>query len=168
MFRFIKIVFVAQMPFFNCNLLKFVSMNNQQYTVRSEIININSSEPYPYSVKISKVSGSCNNINDPHAKLCFPNVVKNINVNVFNLISTKYIKGHENCKCKCRLYAQRWNENKCRCKCKELIDKGIYDKVFIWNSNNCECECDKLCNVGQYLDNKNCRCSKKLVHEFVE
>ena len=156
MFRFIKIVFVAQMAFFNCNLLKFVSMNNQEYTVRSEIMNINSSEPYPYSVKINKVSGTCNNINDPYAKLCFPDVVKNMNVKAFNPISrtneTKYIKIHENCKCEC----------------KELIDKEIHDKGFIWNPSNCECECDKSCDVGEYLDNKNYRCRKKLVDEFVE
>ena len=36
-------------------------MNNQECKVRPEIININSNEPsfYPYSVKISKCSGSC-------------------------------------------------------------------------------------------------------------
>ena len=31
---------------------------------------------YPYSVEIKKCGGSCNNINDPYAKLCFPHVVK--------------------------------------------------------------------------------------------
>ena len=48
----------------NVNSLKFVSINNQECKVRPEIININSHEPsfYPYSVKISKCSGSCNNI----------------------------------------------------------------------------------------------------------
>ena len=46
-----------------------------------------SNEPsfYPYSVKISKCSGSCNNINDPYAKLCVPDVSKNMNIKVFNL-----------------------------------------------------------------------------------
>ena len=34
-----------------------------------------------------KCSESCNNINDPYAKLRVPDVVKNINVKVFNLIS---------------------------------------------------------------------------------
>ena len=63
-------------------------MNNQEYKVSPEIIHINSNEPssYPYSVEISKCSGSCNNINDPHAKLCVPDVGKNTNVEVFNLI----------------------------------------------------------------------------------
>ena len=42
-------------------------MNNQQCKVKPQIINININEPsfYPYSVKISKCSGICNNINNP-------------------------------------------------------------------------------------------------------
>ena len=50
---------------------------------------------YPFSIKVNKCSGSCNNIDDPYAKLCVPDVVKDINVKVFNLISwsnqTKHI-----------------------------------------------------------------------------
>ena len=71
---------------FSATPLKCVSINNQEYKVRSKIINEpnepNSNEPlfYPDSVKIDKCSGSCNNINDPHAKLCVPHVTKNINV----------------------------------------------------------------------------------------
>ena len=51
--------------------------------------NINSNEPtfYPSSVKVSKCSGSCNNINDPYSKVCAPDVVKNINAIVCNLMS---------------------------------------------------------------------------------
>ena len=57
---------------FSCNTLKCVSINNQECKVRPEIININSNEPsfYPYSVKISKCSGNCNDTNDLYAKLC--------------------------------------------------------------------------------------------------
>ena len=52
-----------------------------------EIVNVNSDEPvfFPFSIKLSKCSGSCNNINDPYAKLCVPVVVKSINLKVFNL-----------------------------------------------------------------------------------
>ena len=136
-------------------------MSNQDCKVRPEIININSNEPlfYPYSVKISKCSGSCNNINDPYAKLCVPDVVKNINIKELNIMSrtndTRYIKWHETCKCKCRIDAsvcnnkQRWNEDKCRCECKELNYNGICDKEFIWNPSNCKCECQKSCDVGE-------------------
>ena len=89
MFGFIKKVFVAAMIFFSCNAVKFASMNNQVCRTRPEVININSNDPlfYPYSIKINKCSGSCNNINDPYAKLCVPDVVKDINVKVFNLMS---------------------------------------------------------------------------------
>ena len=63
-------------------------MNNQECKVRPEIINVNSDEPlfYPFSIKTSKCSGSCNKINDPYAKMCVPNVVKNVNIKVFNLM----------------------------------------------------------------------------------
>ena len=110
--------------------------------------------------------------------MCVPNVVKNINVKVFNLVSrtneTRHIKWQETCKCKCRLNAsvsknkQRWNEDKCRYECKELVDKGRCDKGFIWNPSNCECECDKSCDVRDYLDYENCKCRKKLVNKLVE
>ena len=47
-----------------------------------KILNVNSNEPlfYPYSTEVNKCSGSCNNINDPYAKLRVPDVFKNINV----------------------------------------------------------------------------------------
>ena len=111
--------------------------------VRPEIVNVNSNEPifYPFSIRSSKCSGSCNNINDPYAKLFVPDAVKNLNVKVFNLIprtnETRHIECYKTCKCKCRLNPsvcnnkQPWNENKCRCECKELIYKGVCNKGFI-------------------------------------
>ena len=64
-------------------------MKNQESKVRPEIINFNSNEPvfYPFSIKTSKCRGSCNNINDPYAKICVPDVIKDLNVKVFNLMS---------------------------------------------------------------------------------
>ena len=78
--------------------LSFISMNNQECKVRPEIINVNSDEPvfYPFSIKTSKCSGSCNNINDPYAKMCVTDVIKNLNVKVFSLMprtnKTRHIK----------------------------------------------------------------------------
>ena len=61
---------------------------------------------YPFSIKTSKYSAICTNINDPYAKLCVPDV-KILNIKVFNLMSrineTIHLKWHEMCKCKCRL-----------------------------------------------------------------
>ena len=64
-------------------------MNNQERKVRSKIVNVNSDEPvfFSFSIRTSKWSGSCNNINNPYAKLCVPEVVKNLNVRAFNLMS---------------------------------------------------------------------------------
>ena len=165
--------------FFGCNLstvnlLECVSMDNQECKVRAEIANVNSKEPifYHFCIKTSKCSGSCDNIDDPYAKLCVPDVAQNINIKVFNLMSrtneTSHVKWHETCKCKCRLDASVWNnkkrqnEDKCRCDCKELINKDVYDKGFIWNPSKCECECDTSCDIGEYLDYKNCKCRKKI------
>ena len=53
---------LASMAFFSCNALECVSMSNQECKAIAEIVNINSNEPsfHPYSVKINKCSGSCN------------------------------------------------------------------------------------------------------------
>ena len=68
--------------------LSCISMNNQACKVRPEIYNANSNEPvfYPFSIKTSKCSGSCNNINDLYSKICFPYAVEDSNVKVFNLM----------------------------------------------------------------------------------
>ena len=62
-------------------------MKNQEWRVRPEIINVNSNEPmfYPFSIKTSKRSGSCNNIKYPYAKICVPDVIKDLNIKAFNL-----------------------------------------------------------------------------------
>ena len=49
-----------------------------------------------------------------------------------------------------------------------MIDKGVCDSGYICNPSNFECECDKLCDVGEYLDNKNCKCRKQLTDKLVE
>ena len=98
---FVKQISASAMVFFSCNVLNvnpLFLMNNQECKIEPEIININSNEPlfHPYSILANKCSGRCNNINDPEAKLCISDVVKNINVRVFNLMSrnneTRHIK----------------------------------------------------------------------------
>ena len=134
MFRFIKQIFTSAMMFFssipNINPLECISMKNQECKARPEIVDINSNNPifYPFSIKINKCSGNCNNINNPYAKMCVPDTVKNLNVEVYNLMSqtneTRHTKWHGTCKCICRLdkiicnSEQCWNEDKCRCECK--------------------------------------------------
>ena len=50
-----------------------MSMSNQECKARPEIVNVNSNKPifYPFSVKTSKCSENCNNINVPTQKYVF-------------------------------------------------------------------------------------------------
>ena len=184
MFKFIRQIFVSTMTFFGSlsriNPLECMSMKNQECKVRPEIVNINSNSSifYPVSIKRNKCSGNGNNINGPNARICIPDVVKNLNVQAFNLMSrtneTRHIKWHKKCKCICRLNPivcnnkQRSNEDKCGCECKELTDKGACDEEFIFNPSNCECECDKSCNIGEYLYYSSCKCRKTLFDKLIE
>ena len=92
-------------------------MNNQECKIRPEIINPNTNEPmfYHHGIKINKCKGSCDTINDPYAKICVPDNIKNTNVKVFNLVSrtneTRHIKRHKTCKCRCTLDASVCNNN---------------------------------------------------------
>ena len=80
MFRFIKKVFFVGLTilssFTSVNSLSCISMSNQACKARPEIINVNSNNPvfYPFSIKTSKCNGHCNDINDPYAKICVPDV----------------------------------------------------------------------------------------------
>ena len=94
MFVFIKKVFFTAITYFSFNVLSVnslecISMKNKECKVREEVINVNTYNPvfYPFSVKVNKCRGNYkNNINDPYDRLCVPNVVRNINLKVFNLM----------------------------------------------------------------------------------
>ena len=145
---FIKKVFVVAMTFFSFNVLSVnslecVSMKNQECKVREEVINVNTNNTvfYPFSIKVNKCGRNCNNIDDPYARLCVPDVVKNMNLKVFNSMpwinQTKQIKWHESFKCECRLNSivcnnkQKWNKDKCKYECKELVEnKSVIKDLF--------------------------------------
>ena len=90
-FSFVEKVFVLGLTVLSnfTNTFEYVSIKNQEYKVRPKIVYINSNNPifYPFSVKINKCSSNCNNINNPYARICVPGAVKNLNVQVFNLIA---------------------------------------------------------------------------------
>ena len=158
--------------------LKCVSVVNQKYTPGPKILDVNVGVRealfYPYNVLVNKSSGSCNTFHDPMAKLCVPNVVKRVNVKVYNFLmrlnETRNVLWHESCKCVCRLNSsvcnskQIWNSGTCRCDCNEDF-AGIINctKGYTWNPSTCECQCDMWYKPGQYLDYKNCICKNKLI-----
>ena len=112
------------------------------------------------------------------AKLCVPNIIKGINMKVYNFLmklnETRNVLWHESCKCVCKLNSsvcnikQIWNSDTCRCDCNEDF-AGIINctKGYMWNPSICECQCDKWCKLGQYLDHKNCVCKNKLVGRLI-
>ena len=110
-----KVFFIEWASFISINLLSCIWISNQPCKGRPEIVNVNGNNPifYPFSIKTSKYSGNYNNINDPYARICAPDVMKDLNVIVFNLMlrtnETRHIKWHENCKCKCRLDGTVYN-----------------------------------------------------------
>ena len=69
------------MTFFSFNVLsanssECVLMNNQECKARPKIIDINNDEPdfFLFGIKVNKRGEDCNNINNPYAKLCIPDI----------------------------------------------------------------------------------------------
>ena len=163
--------------------IECVSVINQKCMPRSKILDVNEGIGealfYPYNVQVNKCSGSCNTLDNSIEKLCVPNVIKGLNMKVYNFLTmlneTRNVLWHESCKCVCKLNSsvcnnkQIWNSDTCRCDCDEEF-AGIIScaKGYMWNPSTCECQCDKWCKQGQYLDHKNCVCKNKLIGRVTE
>ena len=139
------------------NTLECLSVINQKCMPRPKIIDVNEGVGetlfYPYNVLVNKCSGSCNTRDDPMANMCVPNIIKNVNMKVYNFLmrlnESRYVLWHESCKC-----VRRLNSSVCNSK-------------QIWNSDTCGCECDMCCKPGQYLDYKKCVCKNKLIGRVI-
>ena len=133
--------------------LECVSVVNQKCMPRPKILDLNEGVGealfYPYNVLVNKCSGSCDTLDNPMAKLCVPNIIKRINMKVYNFLmrlnETRNVLWHESCKCVFRLNSsvcnskQIWNSDTCRCDCNEDF-AGIINctKVYMWNPSTCE------------------------------
>ena len=162
--------------------LECVSVNNQKCMPRRKILDVNEGVGealfYPYNVQVNNCSGSCNTLDNIIEKLCVPNVIKRLNMKVYNFLTmlneTRNVLWHESCKCVCKLNSsvcnnkQIWNSNTCRCDCNDDFSGMINcAKGYTWNPSICECQCDIWCKPGQYLDHKNCVCENKLVGRLI-
>ena len=156
---------------------------NQKCMPRPKILDVNEGAGealfYPYNVLANKCSESCGRLDNPMAKMCVPNIIKRINMKVYNFLmrlnETRNVLWHERCKCVCRLNSsvcnskQIWNSDTCRCDCNEDF-AGIMtcNKGYTWNPSTCECPCDMWCKPGQYLHYKKCICKNKLIGRITE
>ena len=159
--------------------LECLSVVNQKCMPRPKILDGNEGVGealfYPYNVLVNKCSGSCNTLDNAMTKLCIPNVIKRVNMQVYNFLmrlnETCNVLWHESCKCVCKLNSsvcnnkQIWNDDTCRCDCNEDLLISC-DKGYVWNPSTCECQCDKWCKQGQYLHH--CVCKNKLIGRIIE
>ena len=163
--------------------LECVSVVNLKCMPRPKILDVNKGVGealfYPHNVLVNKCSGSCDTLDNPMTKLCVPNLIKTVNMQVHNffmmLNETRNVLWNESCKCVCKLNSsvchnkQIWNGDTCRCACNEDFAGIINCTIgFTWNPSTCECQCDTLCKPGQYLDHKNCVCKNKLIGRVTE
>ena len=113
--------------------LECVSVVNQRRMPRPKILDVNEGVGevliYPYNVLVNKCSGSCDTLDDLVAKLCVPNIMKKINMKVYNFLmklnETRNVLWHKSCKYVCRLNSsvcnnkQIWKSDICKCDCNE-------------------------------------------------
>ena len=70
--------------------LECVPVVNQKCMPRPKIFDVNQGVGealfYPYNVLVNKCSGSCNTPDEPMAELCVPNIIKGINMKVYNFL----------------------------------------------------------------------------------
>ena len=69
-------------------VLECVSVVNQKCMPRPKILDVNEGIGealfYLYNVLVKKCSGSCNTLDNPMSKICVPQVIKNVNIKVYN------------------------------------------------------------------------------------
>ena len=174
---------ISLFSIFKTRALECVSVINRKCMPRPKILDVSEGVGealfYLYNVLVNKVSGNCNTLGDPMAKMCVSNIIKRVNMKVYNFLmrlnETHNVLWHESCKCVCRLNSsvcnskmQIWNSDTCRCDCNEDF-AGIMscDKGYTWNPSTCACECDMWCKRGQYLDYKKCVCKNKLIGRVI-
>ena len=155
--------------------LECVSVVNQKCMPRPKILDVNEGVGetlfYPYNVLVNKCSGSCNTLDNHMSKICVPNVIERVNMQVYNFLmrlnEIRNVLWHESYKCICKLNSsicnnkQIWNGDTCRYDCNEDFTGIIScDKGYMWNPSTCECQCDMWC--------KNCICKTKLIGRVIE
>ena len=103
MFGLIKQAFISLLSFSGSSLAstvnapnhtKCISLNNQQCMTQPSLVNLQPNDEYIeglcyhlFAVNLDKCMRSCNTLNDPCNKVCVPNITKDLNLSVFNMIT---------------------------------------------------------------------------------
>ena len=126
--------------------LECVSVVNQKCMSRPKILDVNEGVGealfFPYSVLINKCSGSCDTLYDPLPRLCVPNIIKGVNMKVYNFLmrlnETRNVLWHKSCKWVCELNSSV---------CNKLIGRVIEECTSIIN--------ETMINNRDNIDNDN-------------
>ena len=93
------------------NTLECLSVINRECMPRPKILDVNEGVGealfYLYNVLVNKCTGSCNTLDDPIVRICVPNIIKNVNIKVYNFLirlnEARNVSWHESCKYVCLL-----------------------------------------------------------------
>ena len=101
---------------------------------------------YLFMISLDKCNENCNAVDYLFMKMCVPSKTKDVNINVFNVITriheAETSEKHISCHCKCKFFSttcgsnQKWNNNTCQrvckryCACKKNIF-GILAHVLL-------------------------------------
>ena len=98
-------------------------------------------------ISLDKCNGIYKSVNDLSMRICALSKTKDVNVNVFNMITNrneaKKIVKHIPCGCKWKFNSatcnsnQKWNNETCQCECRNYL---TYKKDNSWNPSTCICE----------------------------
>ena len=103
-------------------------LNNGQWKTRPFLIDLNIVElkHYPYIITLCKCNGSYNTLTKISDRICVANKTENVNLNVFNLITSKM-----NQKCKCK-----FDRKRCKSILTKTVPTNVNEKKVICNMKN--------------------------------
>ena len=149
MFSLIKQVFIVLLSFSESLATKYLFLNDEPYMVRPAVIDLNPVELkyYPFTISLDKCTGICNVLSP---KICATKETKDINVKVFNMITSKSeakeMTKHISCYCKCKFNSttcnlkQKWKNKTCQYECKNYHK---CENDYSWNPSRSICENSK-------------------------
>ena len=110
MLKFIKQAFVGLLSFSGSlacatkisGCSKCISLNIELCLSKTSPTELNPNElhHYQFIVSLDRSNGSCDAFDDLASRICVPNKTKDVNLNIFNMITgwIKWIKSFNNCK----------------------------------------------------------------------
>ena len=112
---------------------------------------------YPFAVKSERCVGSCNTLNDISNKVYVSSKIKDLNLNIFNIITginkSKTLTKHVSCKCKCKLDGRKCNSNQSGI----MVNAGASVKtLYMWKKdilNPATCSCENGKYLASTIDN---------------